>query len=85
MKRFYPSLTLFTLCLFRIYTVQAQEFAEDVAKFIAVNDSIVAIINLTVIDGTGGPVRSDQTVVIVGDHIAEIGDSQSMAVPQEPP
>jgi imidazolonepropionase-like amidohydrolase len=39
--------------------------------------------HVTVIDVTGGPVQPDRTVVILGGHIAEIGDSAKIAVPKD--
>jgi Amidohydrolase family len=38
--------------------------------------------HVTVIDVTGGPVQSDRTVVILGGHITEIGDSAKIVVPK---
>jgi imidazolonepropionase-like amidohydrolase len=39
--------------------------------------------HVAVIDVTGGPAQPDRTVVILGRHIAEIGDSAKIVVPQD--
>ena len=44
---------------------------------------VLAITHVTVIDGTGAPPKLDKTVVIVGDRIAQLGDSGSVRVPKE--
>ena len=41
-----------------------------------------ALVGANVIDGTGGPVLSDATVVIDGERIVEIGPRQRVAFPQ---
>ena len=41
----------------------------------------VAVIHVDVIDGTGGPIRHDQTVVISSDRIIAIGDGPRTPVP----
>jgi len=42
-------------------------------------ESVIAMINARVIDGTGAPARADQTIVIRGKHISSI--TQGGAVP----
>jgi urease alpha subunit len=39
--------------------------------------------HVTVIDVTGGPAQPDRTVVILGGHITEIGDSAKIVVPKD--
>ena len=49
---------------------RAQEAMED---FVAVQAPTVALTNVKVIDGTGGPAREGQTIVIQDGRIADIG------------
>ncbi|MCC7325130.1 MAG: hypothetical protein IT358_14910, partial [Gemmatimonadaceae bacterium] len=41
----------------------------------------LAIRDVTVIDGTGAPPRTHQTVLVVRDRIAAVGDTDSIAIP----
>ena len=49
--------------------------------FLRVHGSAIALEHLRVIDGTGAAARADQTVLIVGDRIVQIGSSASTVVP----
>jgi imidazolonepropionase-like amidohydrolase len=51
--------------------------------FIVVHSSIVAIEHVRLIDGTGAPAKSDQTMVISAGKIAAIGDAPSTSIPKE--
>jgi hypothetical protein len=46
------------------------------------NSVALAILHVTVIDGTGAPARRDQTVLVSGDRIAVVGDFAAVAIPQ---
>lgn len=50
-------------------------------EFIRVSSPVVALEHATVIDGTGGPAKQDQTIVIVGGRIAALGASGSVEIP----
>ena len=52
-----------------------------VAPFVSVSATRVALTHVTVVDGTGAPARSDQTVILDGARIASIGPSASTATP----
>lgn len=51
--------------------------------YISVQAAVVALRHVRVVDGTGGPVLSDQTIVIAGDKISQIGDSTRTVVPAD--
>jgi len=51
--------------------------------YISVQSAVVALRHVRVIDGTGGQVLSDQTIVIAGDKISQIGDSTRIVVPPD--
>jgi len=60
----------------------SQTLSPDVKKFVKVDAPVVAITHVRVIDGTGAPVREDQTVVISQGKIQSIGAAASASVPQ---
>ena len=60
MKR---TLTILTILCF-VLQVEAQEFSDQVQRFITVSDSEFAITNVNVIDGTGSPIKTNQTLII---------------------
>lgn len=71
---------LISLLLFT--SVQAQEFTKQVETFISVKDSIVAITNVILIDGTGGAIKTDQTVIIINNRINMVADDDSVKIPE---
>lgn len=58
-----------------------EQLAPPVRAITTVTDSVVALTNVTVIDGTGAAPRAGQTVVLRGGSIAAVGPSASVAVP----
>jgi enamidase len=50
-------------------------------QFVSVSDSVVALTNVRVIDGTGAPARAGQTIVFKGGVIQSVGDAASAKVP----
>ena len=59
----------------------AQQPNQGARQFVAVSDSIVALTNVTVIDGTGAPARTGQTIVMKGGTIQSVGAAASVQVP----
>ena len=57
-----------------LVSAQAQ-FSDAVRAYIKVDAPVVALTNVRVIDGTGAPARSNQTIVISNGTIDRIGDS----------
>src|SRR5215472_3807744 len=80
MKRFVIISTV--VCCAGLCAAQAQ-FSTDVKEFIRVDAPVIALEHVRVIDGTGAPVKTDQTIVISGGKIAAIGDSGSVKVPED--
>jgi imidazolonepropionase-like amidohydrolase len=60
----------------------AQQPNAGISQFITVSDSIVALTNVRVIDGTGSPARDAQTIVMKGGVIQSVGDAASARIPQ---
>lgn len=64
--------------------LSAQSFtalAPQARQYVSVSDSVVALTNVTVIDGTGSAPRAGQTIVIRGGKIAQVGSSGSVRAP----
>jgi imidazolonepropionase-like amidohydrolase len=53
-----------------------------VAPFVAVDAPVVALAHARLVDGTGAPALDDQTIVVQGTTIAEVGPSVSVAIPE---
>ncbi len=58
-----------------------QPLTPAVARFVSVNAPIVALTHARLIDGTGEPMRTDQTVILRGDVIESVGPSASATIP----
>ena len=52
---------------------QRPPIADSVKPFVSVDAPVVALVNARVIDGTGGPVRSDHTLILRDGRIAALG------------
>jgi imidazolonepropionase-like amidohydrolase len=52
---------------------RAQTLSTELKAFVSVDAPVVALTHARVIDGTGGPVREDQTLVISGGRIQALG------------
>ena len=63
--------------------LNAQKFTPQVRTFIAVDTTIVAIKNITVIDGTGNPIKKNQTIIIKNNKIETVGDTKKTKIPLE--
>jgi enamidase len=60
---------------------QAPQFGNAVRAFISVDAPIVALTHARVIDGTGAPVRADQTIVIRNGSIDQMGSASAVPAP----
>jgi imidazolonepropionase-like amidohydrolase len=50
-------------------------------QYVSVSDPVVALTNVTVIDGTGAAPARDQTIVVQGGKIAQVGPAASVHAP----
>ncbi len=62
-------------------TTLSQEFSRAVKPFVSIQDDVVAITNVKLIDGTGGPIKHNQTIVFTGEDITTIGNSNEVSIP----
>ena len=60
---------------------QPPQFSNTVRGFVKVDAPVVALTHVRVIDGTGAPAKENQTIVIRGGNIAELGDAPQVKAP----
>ena len=74
-------ITIILVLTFTNWTALAQEFSEKVQEYISHPAGRIAINQVTLIDGTGGPVKASQTVLIEGNKIIRVGSG--FVIPEE--
>ncbi|HUX44841.1 MAG TPA: amidohydrolase family protein [Terracidiphilus sp.] len=74
--------SLLSACLLALpaFTL-AQTVPSPLAPYIAVDAPVVALEHVEVIDGTGGPAKADQTIVLDHGKILSVGPAATTAVP----
>jgi imidazolonepropionase-like amidohydrolase len=60
---------------------QARTIHPRVQPFVSVDAPMVALTHVRLIDGTGTPAKSDQTVIIEGERVRAVGPSASTTIP----
>ena len=64
-------------------TIAAQQLSSQLqTAYVKVDAPVIALTNARVIDGTGGPVRQAQTIVIRDGLIAAVGDAGNVPAPE---
>jgi imidazolonepropionase-like amidohydrolase len=63
------------------FQICAQQLGAAVKQFISVNEDTIALTHAKVVDGTGGPSKSNQTIIIIKGRIVQLGNSGSIVVP----
>ena len=53
----------------------------NINKYISYNESLMAFINATVIDGTGNDIKINQTVIIEDGIFKLVGESNKVSIP----
>ena len=56
--------------------------SDSVKQYVRTSAPVIALTNVRVIDGTGGPARAAQTIVLRNGVIAEVGDAARVVAPQ---
>ncbi len=79
MKR--SCLVIFLLLQCLSLKIIAQQFTPQVKAYIKVNVPVVVITDVKLIDGTGNPAKSHQTVVFSNGKISQTGDAKKIKVP----
>jgi imidazolonepropionase-like amidohydrolase len=75
------SIVFMLFCLLTANSIQAQTFSAEVIPFIVDSATITALTDAKVIDGTGGPVREHQTVLISNGMITQTGRNDQVSIP----
>src|ERR1039457_6595031 len=74
-----PLLAWAEMRISRAYHLRAAQ--QPPSAFIVENSPLIALIHTRIIDGTASPAIEDQTVIIDGGKIADVGPSSSVPVP----
>ncbi len=76
-------LIFLSILFFTIHQISyAQEFSKRVSDFIVIQDSILVIKNVTVIDGTGGPIKYNQDILLRNNEISAVGNTGEIFLPE---
>jgi len=62
---------------------QSRTLPPAVRNIVSVDAPAVAITHVRLVDGTGAPAKTDQTILIRGEKIASVGPSASATVPSD--
>jgi imidazolonepropionase-like amidohydrolase len=60
---------------------QTRALSQSMQRYVAVDAPVVALTHAKLIDGSGTAAKNDQTIIIRGENIAEVGPSSSVRVP----
>lgn len=61
---------------------QRPALSSQVEPYVAVDFPVVALTSVRIIDGTGAPAMEDQTILVDGTTIAQVGGSDEVVVPE---
>jgi imidazolonepropionase-like amidohydrolase len=64
-----------------LWAQRPDSLGPDVRKYVSVDTSVVALTHVMLLDGTGGEPKSDQTIVLKGGKIADVGPAAAVTVP----
>lgn len=77
---------IITLCLIPA-AVEAQQqrpvLSDAVRRYVTVDRPVVALTNVRIIDGTGRPPLENQTIIIAGTAIQNVGPAASVTIPRD--
>jgi Amidohydrolase family len=65
-----------------VWAQNAAGFGPQVREFITEDAPVIALTHVRVIDGTGGSVREDQTIILSHGKIAAVGDAAGTPIPE---
>src|ERR1043165_9083684 len=77
----YVRLIALGLCLAAPLTAQQRTLPPAVRNYVAVDAPVVVLTHARLVDGTGTPVKDDQSLVIRGEKIETVGPSASVSIP----
>ena len=77
--------TCFSVCMFFLTSLSSQTYSQQlssaVKQFISINADTIALAHVTVVDGTGGPVKNDQAIIIIKGRITKTGNARNVTIP----
>lgn len=84
MRPFFKSNLLFALlfCLFITPCLGQDSFTPAVEPYVKMTDPLVALTHAKVIDGTGGAIKTNQTLIFKDGIITQMGDASSISIPE---
>src|SRR4051794_7815003 len=62
-------------------SAQARTLTPAMKPYVSVDAPVVAIIHAKLIDGSGAPAKADQTIIIKGENIAQVGAGNAVMAP----
>ena len=80
---FFTLFTPFMLLAAAVTIAQRPTLGNAVRPYVAVDSPVVAIVHARVLDGTGAPARSNQTLIIRDGDIAALGSDGAVQVPAD--
>ena len=82
MRRAFVIVVCLLLLPLAIAHTQNSALSQEVREFVSVDAPVIALAHARVIDGTGAPAQTDQTIVISGGKIQAVGSSASVKIPE---
>ena len=73
-RRIYFNICLSLSLVLSSVQTYSQQLSSAVKQFVSVNADTIALIHVTVIDGTGKPIKNDQAILIIKGRIAKTGN-----------
>src|SRR6266704_6493033 len=81
MRRMFAVVICMPLAIAAARAQAKPELSKEVRAFVKVDAPVAALLHVRVIDGTGAPPRSDQTLVLRDGKIAAMGDAAKVSAP----
>jgi imidazolonepropionase-like amidohydrolase len=75
------ALALSTVATHATHAQRPDSLSEEVRKYVSLDTTAIALTRVQLLDGTGAPAKSDQTILIRNGRIAEVGPAASVKVP----
>jgi len=81
MYKFLRNGFILTLFCLTASAASAQSFSADVSPFVRVPAGTIVLTDVKIIDGTGGPAKEHQSILIQNDRIAAMGNLKEIMAP----
>lgn len=81
--RMIPRAAVAVICLTASLGAQSRNLGPGLRPYVSVDAPVVALTHARLVDGTGAPMKADQTIVIRGERIVAVGPTGSVAIPDD--